>query len=59
MTPTARLREVARGREPDELQFIASDGRVLLAHAHGVHLEERRRTREAILTLLREQLGQG
>ena len=59
MTVLVRLREVARGREPDELEFITTDGSVLLAHAHGVHADEQLRTREAIFRLLWERLGQG
>jgi hypothetical protein len=62
MTPPAPRdvvpREVRRGREPDEREFITSDGHVLIAHAHGVHIEERRRTREAILRRLEERQGQ-
>ena len=51
------LREVRRGGEPDELEFIIHDGQVLIAHAHGVHVEERQRTREAILRLLLDALA--
>jgi hypothetical protein len=59
MTDPVRLREVRRGGEPDELEFITSDGHVLLAHAYGLHADEQLRTREAILRLLVERLGQG
>ena len=46
------LREVRRGTEPDELEFILTDGTVLIAHAHGIHADEQRRTREALLKVL-------
>ena len=46
------LREVRRGTEPDALEFILTDGTVLIAHAHGIHTDERRRTREALLKVL-------
>jgi hypothetical protein len=57
--PDAILREVCRSGEPDVIEFVTADGHVLLMHAHEVHVEERRRTRETILRLLRERLGQG
>jgi hypothetical protein len=46
------LREVRRGTEPDELEFILADGTVLIAHAHGIQVDEQRRTREALLKVL-------
>lgn len=52
--PALTLREVLRGEAPDEIQLITTDGSVLIAHAHGVHDDERLRTREAALRLLSE-----
>jgi hypothetical protein len=46
------LREVRRGEASDELDFILSDGSVLIAHAHGLHADEQLRVREALLKVL-------
>jgi len=40
------LREVRRGESADELELIDSAGNVVLLRAHGVHDDERFRTRE-------------
>lgn len=55
--PAPTLRDVRRGVEPDELELTTTDGTVLILHAHGVHVDERRRTREAVLQLLVQAFG--
>jgi hypothetical protein len=46
------LREIRRGEAADELELIATDGTVLILHAHGLHPNEQLRAREAALKLL-------
>jgi hypothetical protein len=50
------LVDVRRGEALDTLELIDDAGTVLLAHAHGVHDDERLRTREVLLRLLRGAL---
>jgi hypothetical protein len=38
-------------------ECVTDAGHVVIAHAHGVHPEERRRTRAAILRLLEDALS--
>ncbi len=52
----ACLRQVRRGDDVDELHLIDTAGRVVILHAHGVHDDERLRTRERALQLLGEVL---
>lgn len=47
------LRDIRRGEQPDTIEFIDDDGKVLLARAWGVDERERARVREALLSLLR------
>lgn len=56
MNGTAVLRDVRRGEAPDELEVIDTTGAVLIVHAHGVHADEKLRTREAVLKLLAHAL---
>ena len=51
------LVDVRRGADPDVIEFITDDGNVILARAWGVHPDEQRRTREAIVQLLRGLLA--
>jgi hypothetical protein len=50
------LVRVERGQAGDILELIDDAGLVYIVHAHGVHDDERLRTREALLRLLREAL---
>jgi hypothetical protein len=52
MTAPAALVDIRRGRDGDSIEFTDVTGKVLIAHAHGIHPEERQRTREALLKLL-------
>jgi hypothetical protein len=52
IAPPVALREIRRGEFADELYLIATDGTVTILHAHGVHADERLRTRERALKLL-------
>jgi hypothetical protein len=54
--PAAALREVRRGDDGDEIHLIDTEGRVTIVHAHGIHDDERLRTRERALQLLSEAL---
>jgi hypothetical protein len=56
---TGVLVRVERGEVFDVIELIDDAGNVLLAHAHGIHDNERLRTREALLRLLRAQLAPG
>jgi hypothetical protein len=47
------LREARQGDEPDEIHLVADDGAVLIVHAHGLHVDEQLRVREAVLRLLK------
>jgi hypothetical protein len=49
----AGLREIRRGECADEVYLVATDGTVTILHAHGVHADERLRTRERALKLLK------
>jgi hypothetical protein len=51
------LVDVRRGADPDVLEFLTDDGTVWLARAWGVHPDEQRRTREAIVQLVRGVLA--
>lgn len=51
------LVRVERGAAPDVIELIDDAGLVYLMHAHGVHDDERARTREAVLKLLRGVLA--
>ena len=42
---SAAIRDVRRGVEPDEIELVLEDGRVLLLQAYGLHLDEQLRTR--------------
>jgi hypothetical protein len=53
---SAVLVRVERGVLPDTLELIDDAGLVYLMRAWGVHDDERLRTREAVLRLLREAL---
>jgi hypothetical protein len=56
-TPAAPvLRDIKRGAQPDMIEFTLTDGSILIAHAHGVHTDERLRTREALLKVLTHRL---
>jgi hypothetical protein len=59
MSPTASaiLREVRRGADPDELQLVTTDGRVILLTGYGLTPDEKIRMREAAFKLLSEVLG--
>ena len=46
------FREARQGDEPDEILLVADDGSVLIVHAHGLHSDEKYRTRAAVLKLL-------
>ena len=46
------FREALRGDAPDEIQLVADDGSVLIVYAHGLHIDEQFRVREAVLRLL-------
>lgn len=50
------LREIRRGEQLDEIYLVDIEGRVVIVHAHGIHDDERLRTREAALRLLSEAL---
>ena len=53
MNPTPRvLRDVRRGPDAGEIQFVLADGRTLIVFANGVHEDEQRRTRESLLKTL-------
>jgi len=52
----ARLSEIRRGEQPDELLLIDTTGAVLILHGHGVGPDEAMRTREAARRLLIEAL---
>lgn len=54
MKPAPALREVRRGEDLDEIQLVATDESVLIVHAHGLHADEKLRTRETALKLLSE-----
>jgi 4-hydroxy-3-methylbut-2-enyl diphosphate reductase IspH len=54
---SATLRDVRRGEDPVELYLVDADGRVVILHAHGVHDDERLRTRERALQLLSETVA--
>ena len=41
-----------KGPGPGELQLTLEDGAVLIVHAHGVHDDELRRTRERVMKVL-------
>jgi hypothetical protein len=51
------LVRVERGEAFDVVELIDDAGNVLLAHAHGIHDDERLRTREALLRLMRALLA--
>jgi hypothetical protein len=48
------LRQVRRGDDPDELQLVTTDGRVVILRGYGLTIDEQIRTREAALKLLTE-----
>ena len=50
--PAGTLREIRRGECADGIELIDSAGNVTILHAHGVHPDERLRTRERALQLL-------
>jgi hypothetical protein len=56
ITP-AELRDIRRGECGDEIELIDSAGCVVILHAHGVHPDERLRTRERALKLLEVVAG--
>jgi hypothetical protein len=49
---TSTVRDIRRGVEGDAIEFTLEDGRVLITHCHGVHADEKLRTREALLQVL-------
>jgi hypothetical protein len=54
--PAAALREVRRGDDLHELQFVDSDGVVVILHGYGLTPDEQIRSREAALRLIRDAL---
>jgi len=51
------LREVRRGDDPDELQLVTTEGRVIILLGYGLTPDEQIRSREAAFTLLTEALA--
>jgi len=52
----ARLSEIRRGEQSDEIFLIRTDGAVIILHGHGVHADEQLRSREEARRLLLEAI---
>ena len=51
------LSQIRRGEAPDELELLDGAGLIVILHAHGIHDDEKLRTRERALRLLSEVLA--